>query len=234
MAGGGGAWKVAYADFVTAMMAFFMVMWLVGQKDDAKEAVASYFSDPFATGANEARAGRGAPRRSPAVGSRSEKARSRTGRARKGASQENYPPPARGRQPDIDRSLDPVCRRFCRAGSFGAGQFGTAFAGPAGQAAEDRAPRPRLAPPAAGRQRLCRRLATVVRPLPGGAAIPGSPRHRARADSPQPGRYVRAGRRQRRSRLSRPARARRSAPADRNGAGLATRGGPAPSGEAPS
>ncbi len=28
MAGGGGAWKVAYADFVTAMMAFFMVMWL--------------------------------------------------------------------------------------------------------------------------------------------------------------------------------------------------------------
>ena len=32
MAGhGGGAWKVAYADFVTAMMAFFLVMWITGQ-----------------------------------------------------------------------------------------------------------------------------------------------------------------------------------------------------------
>lgn len=50
MAGkGGGAWKVAYADFVTAMMAFFMVMWLTSQKDDIKQAVAGYFRDPFAT-----------------------------------------------------------------------------------------------------------------------------------------------------------------------------------------
>jgi chemotaxis protein MotB len=48
MAGkGGGAWKVAYADFVTAMMAFFMVMWLVGQKEDVKEAIAQYFEDPY-------------------------------------------------------------------------------------------------------------------------------------------------------------------------------------------
>jgi len=47
MAGkGGGAWKVAYADFVTAMMAFFLVMWLVGQKEGVKEAVAEYFRDP--------------------------------------------------------------------------------------------------------------------------------------------------------------------------------------------
>jgi chemotaxis protein MotB len=50
MAGhGGGAWKVAYADFVTAMMAFFMVMWLTTQKEGVKEAVAGYFRDPFAT-----------------------------------------------------------------------------------------------------------------------------------------------------------------------------------------
>ncbi len=42
----GGAWKVAFADFMTAMMAFFMVMWLVGQKDEVKEAVAGYFRDP--------------------------------------------------------------------------------------------------------------------------------------------------------------------------------------------
>jgi chemotaxis protein MotB len=48
MAGGGGAWKVAYADFVTAMMAFFLVMWLVGQDKPVKEAVAQYFRDPFA------------------------------------------------------------------------------------------------------------------------------------------------------------------------------------------
>jgi len=42
----GGAWKVAFADFMTAMMAFFLVMWLVGQKDDVREAVAGYFRDP--------------------------------------------------------------------------------------------------------------------------------------------------------------------------------------------
>jgi chemotaxis protein MotB len=42
----GGAWKVAYADFVTAMMAFFLVMWLVGQSPKVKEAVGGYFRDP--------------------------------------------------------------------------------------------------------------------------------------------------------------------------------------------
>jgi chemotaxis protein MotB len=42
----GGAWKVAYADFVTAMMAFFLVMWLVGQKAGVKSSVASYFRNP--------------------------------------------------------------------------------------------------------------------------------------------------------------------------------------------
>jgi chemotaxis protein MotB len=42
----GGAWKVAYADFVTAMMAFFMVMWLVGQSKSVKEGIGGYFRDP--------------------------------------------------------------------------------------------------------------------------------------------------------------------------------------------
>ena len=42
----GGAWKVAYADFVTAMMAFFLVMWLVGQSPQVKAGVAGYFRDP--------------------------------------------------------------------------------------------------------------------------------------------------------------------------------------------
>jgi chemotaxis protein MotB len=39
----GGAWKVAYADFVTAMMALFIVLWLVGQSKQTKEAVGQYF-----------------------------------------------------------------------------------------------------------------------------------------------------------------------------------------------
>ncbi|PWB74596.1 flagellar motor protein MotB [candidate division GN15 bacterium] len=42
----GGSWKVAFADFMTSMMAFFLVMWLVGQKQEVKEAVAGYFRDP--------------------------------------------------------------------------------------------------------------------------------------------------------------------------------------------
>ncbi|MBX3412230.1 MAG: OmpA family protein [Pirellulales bacterium] len=48
MAGkGGGAWKVAYADFVTAMMAFFMVMWITQQNAPVKEAISQYFKDPY-------------------------------------------------------------------------------------------------------------------------------------------------------------------------------------------
>lgn len=43
----GGAWKVAYADFVTAMMAFFMVMWLLNSADSVtKKSIASYFRKP--------------------------------------------------------------------------------------------------------------------------------------------------------------------------------------------
>src|SRR5581483_11347067 len=44
----GGAWKVAYADFVTAMMAFFLVMWLVGQSKAVRAGVAGYFRNPGA------------------------------------------------------------------------------------------------------------------------------------------------------------------------------------------
>ncbi len=42
----GGAWKLAYADFVTAMMAFFMVLWLVGLDPETKRAVEGYFDNP--------------------------------------------------------------------------------------------------------------------------------------------------------------------------------------------
>lgn len=44
---GGGSWKVAYADFVTAMMAFFLVMWICGQDQKVRRSVSDYFSDPL-------------------------------------------------------------------------------------------------------------------------------------------------------------------------------------------
>jgi chemotaxis protein MotB len=43
----GGAWKVAYADFVTAMMALFIVLWLLSSSDQVRKAVAGYFNDPL-------------------------------------------------------------------------------------------------------------------------------------------------------------------------------------------
>jgi chemotaxis protein MotB len=42
----GGAWKVAYADFVTAMMAFFMVMWIIGMDQNVRNSIEGYFSNP--------------------------------------------------------------------------------------------------------------------------------------------------------------------------------------------
>ncbi len=42
----GGAWKVAYADFVTAMMALFIVLWIIGQSSAVKDAISAYFKDP--------------------------------------------------------------------------------------------------------------------------------------------------------------------------------------------
>ena len=46
----GGAWKVAYADFVTAMMALFIVLWLLSSSEQVKKAVGGYFTDPSGTG----------------------------------------------------------------------------------------------------------------------------------------------------------------------------------------
>jgi chemotaxis protein MotB len=45
----GGAWKVAYADFVTAMMALFIVLWLMNSSKPIQEAVGGYFKDPSGT-----------------------------------------------------------------------------------------------------------------------------------------------------------------------------------------
>ena len=57
----GGAWKVAYADFVTAMMALFIVLWLMNSDASTKNAVAGYFRDPSgsASGTGSGAAGSG-------------------------------------------------------------------------------------------------------------------------------------------------------------------------------
>jgi chemotaxis protein MotB len=43
----GGAWKVAFADFMTSMMALFLVLWLVTQSSEVRSAIAGYFQDPL-------------------------------------------------------------------------------------------------------------------------------------------------------------------------------------------
>ncbi|HVL38640.1 MAG TPA: flagellar motor protein MotB [Fimbriimonadaceae bacterium] len=52
----GGSWKVAYADFVTAMMAFFMVLWILGMSEDQRSVIAAYFKDPAGFSKNEPKA----------------------------------------------------------------------------------------------------------------------------------------------------------------------------------
>ncbi len=46
----GGAWKVAYADFTTSMLALFIVLWILGQGEDVKKGVSGYFRDPIGVG----------------------------------------------------------------------------------------------------------------------------------------------------------------------------------------
>lgn len=53
MAKGGGAWKVAYADFVTAMMALFMVLWISSQDQEVLVATSRYFQQPFTSPMSE-------------------------------------------------------------------------------------------------------------------------------------------------------------------------------------
>jgi chemotaxis protein MotB len=49
----GGAWKVAYADFVTAMMSLFIVLWLLSSSKPVQDAVGGYFRDPNGTAAKK-------------------------------------------------------------------------------------------------------------------------------------------------------------------------------------
>ena len=46
----GGAWKVAYADFVTAMMALFIVLWLMSADKEVQQAISAYFNNPSGPG----------------------------------------------------------------------------------------------------------------------------------------------------------------------------------------
>jgi chemotaxis protein MotB len=46
----GGAWKVAYADFVTAMMALFIVLWLLNTSQETQKMIGGYFMDPLGKG----------------------------------------------------------------------------------------------------------------------------------------------------------------------------------------
>src|SRR5579871_6476527 len=46
----GGAWKVAYADFVTALMALFIVLWLMSADKEVQQAVSAYFNNPAGPG----------------------------------------------------------------------------------------------------------------------------------------------------------------------------------------
>jgi chemotaxis protein MotB len=55
----GGAWKVAYADFVTAMMALFIVLWLMNTNEKIRKAISAYFRDPSGTGAHSGSAAAG-------------------------------------------------------------------------------------------------------------------------------------------------------------------------------
>jgi chemotaxis protein MotB len=62
VAGGhhGGAWKVAYADFVTAMMAFFLLMWLLGATTEKqRKGIADYFAPTLMKMRQGARGGTG-------------------------------------------------------------------------------------------------------------------------------------------------------------------------------
>ena len=55
----GGAWKVAYADFVTAMMALFIVLWLLNSSEKIRKAISAYFQDPSGTGQHSGSASAG-------------------------------------------------------------------------------------------------------------------------------------------------------------------------------
>src|ERR1044072_8224243 len=84
----GGAWKGAYADFVTAMMAVFLVMWIVGERKPMKGGVGRHVRDPGGVRARHRRRGRHHARRAEGdhgAGADAERLRYRRGEGSAGA-----------------------------------------------------------------------------------------------------------------------------------------------------
>lgn len=94
----GGAWKVAYADFVTAMMALFLTLWLVNQDQKIKEAIERAFRSPLHS-VTQASSG--------VMPSRTKQAgRADIGRHEGGTTQPNDPTPLRRLKDSLAKSLD--------------------------------------------------------------------------------------------------------------------------------
>ncbi len=87
----GGSWKVAYADFVTAMMAFFLVMWIGAQDTKTRQSVANYFVDP--SGISKQPAETGAVLNSPTYGSTPKQQGTEMGRGRQSYDDPGQPSP---------------------------------------------------------------------------------------------------------------------------------------------
>ncbi|MFM1770076.1 MAG: hypothetical protein RJA22_2605 [Verrucomicrobiota bacterium] len=94
----GGAWKVAYADFVTAMMALFLTLWLVNQDQKIKEAVERAFRSPLMS-VTDASSGM-MPNRAKEAG------RADIGRHEGGTHEPNQPSPLRRLKENLAKSLD--------------------------------------------------------------------------------------------------------------------------------
>jgi chemotaxis protein MotB len=110
----GGAWKIAYADFVTAMMAFFLLMWLLGSTTEGdKKGIADYFASPLKVallGGGRARA----TRRTSSRAAAGPDALHRPGQERRhrGQAQDGQPAGAEGRaDPRRDRRLEDLKRK---------------------------------------------------------------------------------------------------------------------------
>lgn len=95
----GGAWKIAYADFVTAMMAFFLLMWLLGSTDEAtKKGISEYFQNPFSVSLN---GGQGVGDRTAIIqGGGSDLSNKDVGQVHMG---EDVPPPPEPKPEDIEK-----------------------------------------------------------------------------------------------------------------------------------
>ncbi len=238
MAGqGGGSWKVAYADFVTAMMAFFLVMWILAQNKPLKKAIAEYFNDPWKTSlkpkgdcpggasmvpgkdtgdpsGNAIRAGHssGGDRTRPNPRLRGFATSNTVGLAREGPASHARRPPQpvfhSHRQQPLRGHAGPLQRKLRRAGRDRPGPAAAPGGGDSRAAQQGRDPRARHPPARRRRRPAARRLGAVLRPLPGHDEVPRATGDRPIADSPQPGRPLRAlfaGHRRRRSGPTTPA-----------------------------